>query len=490
MDRGFGRWSRLGVVAIVATGLGCGCAGEPEEDPVGVLQAAVRCRGQYNKLITTNFFGAHLGDLYYPDEIRHAAAAELVYSVPTSPGNERFAVAWVRKTDKKIYVRRWDTYTKSFLGGEQLLSSSTSPAGWIHTLGFDDNCQVIPGEATCAWFTWQDSAGQVRRGAVGANGGTYVGPSFYGYAPSGDAGVIYRWPGIYWRKKLLAYISRGGSTDRRQIRAKLLDESGTELSDQLLYTTAAGFRAYQTAVAWSSVEERWLVAWTENNWPDFSYKNGKVYVMYVGFDGDPGPAPDPLETDPNESDGPVMYCEGDWYQPKCEGAPSSASAPGGVQPLWNPLCTCKSIWLASSYYSTVKDGQGVVKDRYRLHNYGKVAQINAEGQRVGNPVTSDTCETWCPMTEAAFWYEGGFTPFQTMDYSLSAGTTHYRLLEDSGLPRIYAGPVTDDPYDTPQAFRSNGHVAVAVATDKSEQDPSPSPGLKLTIVDVHSGGCP
>lgn len=129
----------------------------------------------------------------------------------------------------------------------------------------------------------------------------------------------------------------------------------------------------------------------------------------------------------------------------------------------------------------------MVKDRYRLHNYGKVAEINANGQRVGSPSISGNCTTWCPMIEAAFWYEGGFTPFQGMDYYSGSHTMHYRLKEDSAQ-RYYAGLVTTGSYFRPQGFRSDGHVAVAVATNGGDADPSA--GLKLTIVDVHSGGCP
>jgi len=471
----------------MAAGLLLGCGSEPGDESPTSLQRAVRCPGQYDWLVTTDYFGAHRGDPVLPTDVNHAAAAELVHSEPTNPGKERFAVAWVRKIDKWIYVRRWDTYTKSFLGGEQLLSPWASTVGWIHSLGFDDNCQVIPGETTCAWFTWEDSFGDVDTAAVGANGGTYIGLYFDGYEPSGDSGVEYLGWGQYVRKKLLAYISRGGSMDRRQVRFKLLDNSGAEILDLPLHTTGTGFRAYQTAVAWSSVEKRWLVAWTESNYPNQPKKNGKVYVMYVGFNGVPGPAPDPQETDPTKPGGPLLYCEGVWTQPECGESFAAGSVGSGAQPLSNPNCVCKSIWLASSYYSRIRDGQGVVKDRYRLQTYGKVAQINAKGERVGSPSTTGNCMTWCPLTEAAFWYEEGFTPFQTMDRVQGSRTTHYRLQEDSPL-RYYAGQVTAGPYDKPQAFRSNGHLAVAVATDGGDLDPSA--GLKLTIVDVHSLGCP
>ena len=43
-----------------------------------------------------------------------------------------------------------------------------------------------------------------------------------------------------------------------------------------------GRSAYQTAVAWSAQDSRWLVAWTENAYP--SLANGAVYTAYVNFD--------------------------------------------------------------------------------------------------------------------------------------------------------------------------------------------------------------
>jgi len=468
------------ITALLTTSLWLGCEGEKDDLPIGSHESSMKCTGQDDKLITLDYFGAHRPVPIYPTDVSHATAAELVYSNHTFPGKERFAVTWVRKTDNKIYFSIWDTDTKKFTDSEQLLSNWPSPVGWIHTLGFDDNCQVISGETTCAWFTWEDSSGDVDRAAVGANGGTYINYDYFdGYAPSGDAGTVYLGWGQYERKKLLAYISRGGSTDRRQIRAKLLNNAGVELSDILLYTTDADFSAYQTAVAWSSVEERWLVAWSENNWPKFNNKNGKVQKRYVNFDGTLGPAPT----------SPVMYCEGAWDNPNCnisKANSSSRTSENGVR--INHWCACKSIWLASSYYSSITD-QGVVKDRYRLHQYKWHAQINANGQRVGIPSShpSVPCQIYCPMTESAFWYGADFTPFQIMEMDV-AQTVHHRLKEDSAVS-YGAGQDTSSPYAYPQAFRSDGTVAIAVATNGLQTYPTAS-GLKLTIVDVYYGGCP
>lgn len=412
------------VTALMMTAMLFGCENAPDEIPVGRHESEIRCPGQYDQLVTSDYYGHSFYVPVYPEDISHAMDAELLYSEHASPGKERFAVAWVRKSDKNIYFRRWDTHTKAFLGGEQLLKDWASPVGWIKTLGFDDNCQVISGETTCAWFTWEDSYGDVDRAAVGANGGTFVSYNYFqGYAPSGDAGTVEIWWGYYERKKILAYISRGGSVDRRQIRVKLLNNAGVELSDQLLYTTDADFRAYQTAVAWSSVEERWLVAWSENEYPPTvpQDKNGKISIRYVNFNGSLGPSPT----------GPVTYCSRTWNDPNC-GVTKKGSASGssGSQPKKNDHCTCKNIWLASSYYSSITD-QGVVKDRYRLHCYDKHLQINANGQRVGIPASGSLCNTFCPITEANFWYGSDYTPFQMMDDVSGYFSGHYRLKEDN-----------------------------------------------------------
>jgi hypothetical protein len=458
------------------------CGELPFEDPVSRHEAAQRCSGQWDKQITNDYFGAHEENPWYTWEVHHAAAAEMVYSDPGTPSKERFAVAWVRRSDKKIYFRRYDTYTKSFSAGEQLLSNWTSPVGWIHTLGFDDDCKVISGQSTCAWFTWEDYAGDVDRAAVAPNGVKYVSSSYFdGYAPSGDIGRKYLGWGVWVRKRLLAYISRGGTMDRRQVRYKLLDHANdTEIKDGLLHTTAADFRAYQTAVAWSSVERRWLVAWAENHHPflEPGYV-GKVQARFVDFDtGDPDPQ-FPAETI-------IDACDGGAGLTPLAQLGTAAAPSGDVQPRDNPYGVCRSIWLASSYYSTLKDEYGVVRDRYRLHQYGIEARINGNGKLVSKYGLTPFCLTWCPITEAGFYYSGSLTPFQIL-VNASQRTDHLRLREDSWVS-YNAGQVTASPYSLPQAFRSDGSVAVAVATNGTPLDPSS--GLRLTIVDVRRDGCP
>ena len=450
-------------------------------------EKAVRCPGQYNKLITTDYFGAHPDDYPptdpTPRQISHAAAAELVYSEAGWPPKVRFAMAWVRKSNKNIYFRIWDTHTKSFQGAEQLLKDWPSPNGWIKTLGFDENCTVVQGASTCAWFTWEDTWGDVNRAAVGDNGGTYIGAYFDGFEPSGDTGTFFvgGWPwGYIVRRKLLAYIN----PDRKQVRAKILNSAGQEIQDILVYaipTSDSSFSAFQTAVSYSTNEQRWLVAWAENDWPKDTGKNGKVMVRYVDFDGQLGPAPQPTN--------PVMYCA--TSSPECGATKQPQAIAGGGQWKYNSHCYCKSIWLASSYYSSIQDNEGVVKDRYRVHQYFKNAQINGNGERVAlyEGANKIGCTDWCPMTEAAFYYPGGYTPFQVLSSTLSPVRIEHIRLKENSFVHYNAGTAIDGPAFYPQAFRSNGSITVAVGTDLVQNNPS-NAKLELSIVDLYQGGCP
>jgi len=131
----------------------------------------------------------------------------------------------------------------------------------------------------------------------------------------------------------------------------------------------------------------------------------------------------------------------------------------------------------------------VVKDRYRLNQYGCSAEIKANGSLAAiyhGP--THICTNWCAITEAAFRHGPYLTPFQVMEHEL--GTTralHAHVREDSYVT-YSAGQVTGNGYAWPQAFRSDGSVAVAVTTNGSYLDPNS--GLELTIVDVKRDGCP
>jgi hypothetical protein len=447
-----------------------GCGFEMDEPPsVSMRQSPVVCNGQSDKLITTATVG-YLGareevnrgpDYVGPESIGHSSAAELLWS-QAAPSNEHFAVAWISNTqqNRTPWVRRYSTSTKNFLAAPQQLDTYSSP-GWMQTLGFDDNCSgAVAGAQTCAWFTWEDTFPYINWRAIGNNGAmSALHYSFIGHAPSGDTGqVLLGWQIV--RKKLLAWVSN----DRTQVYAQLLDNNGWPMAGTqvVLYSAPVNFNAYQTATAWSSREQRWLVAWTVNDTRIPAVNNGIIYSRYVSFDGSPGPA-----------NNVIMYCEGLWNQPLC-GAGAKAN---GAAPLANSRCSCKGLWLASSWYSNNP------MDRYRIHQYSKHARLDTTGTR---QAIASMCTTYCPITEAGFWYGSDHTPFQYLVPGSGNPMYYDRLVEDSfSSYREYGA--SPPPFFVPQAFRSDGSVAVAVATDST---PGFATGLKLSIIDVRQNGCP
>ncbi len=452
---------------IVAAAASCGLESAPP--PAGARAGALQCAGQVDKVVTASDYLGAREELSFgtPDAIGHAAAAELLYSEVGPPSKERFAVAWIKASDRKVYVRRYDTYTKAFLGGEAQLSPWGLVRPWVRHLGFDDDCVAIFGETTCAWFTWADDYGDVNWRAVGAGGAMGTTRWFDGRDPSGDTGQVEEgcpFDCHIVRKKLLAFISSGSTgPERGQVKAKILDGDGSVLSEVTLYTTATGWKAYQTAVAWSSSEARWLVAWTENTYPAGGL-NGRILARYVNFDGTLGPAPNPAN--------PISYCEGN--SPQC--ANLAIARPGGPSPRLNSSCVCKGIWLASS-------DAGTATDRYRLHHYGRHARLDKDGLRTALDLRW-FCKTYCPLTEGVFFYQNGTAAFQQMDVGTPTRPAEHRHLIVDSFASVNQLAATT--YHIPQAFRANGKVAVAVSTNGITS----ASGLQLSIVDVQANGCP
>jgi len=285
--------------------------------------------------------------------------------------------------------------------------------------------------------------------------------NFSGRQPSGDTGQTYV-GGQLVRKKLIAWIN----SERTQVKVALLYNNGQIIpgTTSVLRAVPFGLHAFQTVTAWSPNDSRWLVAWTEHNYPTQPYVNGIVYTRYVNFEGT-------LGTYVNG----ITYCAGDWDSSGC--GPTIADE--AAAPLQNNSCKCMGLWLASSYYS------GSTQDRYRLHQYNKHAQLSSLGIRQGDPASGYCGGTWSPITEAGFWYDGNHTPFQCLSSPASGnGTNHRRLVENDLAAAPYeAGQVFPPYFNMGQAFRADGSVAVALATNEVAE-------LRLSIVDVRANGCP
>lgn len=450
------------------------CTPPDSETSVEATGVGLTCTGQKDKVVTTDYLGAREeipGISWDPVNIGHSAAAELLWSQPTSPSNEQFAAAWISKTNRMPFVRRYSTAStiKNFLGPQQQLGTISSP-GWIRHLGFDDNCgQEIPGAQTCAWFTWENDWGYVNWRAIGNNGNMSGLAYWPGHQPSGDTGQAFS-GGQLVRKKLLAWIS----SDRTQVKATLLYDNGLPIpgTERVLHTTSGNWKAYQTAVAWSSNDELWLVAWTEHTYPQQNPKmKGLVYTRYMDFNGSMG----------TYLNG-IMYCEGNWWEAVCPGLkaadPQVQPSADHVREGGNPWCLCKGFWLASSYYS------GSAADRYRLQQYRVHARLNNAGIR--QAIDQNFLDLFSPITEAGFWYGPDRTPFQALTKGGSNNTEHTRLVEGSFGEHL-AGEVFGSPFSLGQAFRSDGSVAVALGTDGIQDQAT---ALKLSIVDVKPRGCP
>jgi len=338
----------------------------------------------------------------------------------------------------------------------QLLSGPESNvAGWVQHLGYDDNCVAIDGEEQCAWFTWENDNVTIQWRAVGAQGAHSTIRSHVGRFPSGDTGQVDLGHGHYERRKLLAFVS----ADHTQVYGAILDNAGLIEDIVLVRNVPSPYLAYQTSVSWSSREERWLVAWAENELT--IALGGRVMTATVEFSGgNVGSANQVLECDKSS---PFT-------------ANAAPTATDGTRN--NPKGYCYGIWMASSYYSRSNN------DRYRIHQYAVHARLNTNGAKVAD-VKYALGTGLSPVTEAAFDYESGYAPFQQFVRDSPIGS-HWRLIQDS-FTRVDNQPVTVGGFDAPQAFRSNGSVAVAVA---SGMQPPYSSQLVLSIVDVRRDGCP
>jgi len=449
---------------------------EPGEQKAGSRTSPLVCTGQFNQQVTTGLVkytgfreSAEHVDFDEANDIDHAAAAELLYSVPEPHGQERFAVAWVTPSPARVYVRRYDTSSQppGFLGDPQLMSDpEATVAGWVRHMGYDDNCIAME-KGQCAWFTWEEEGSPplVRFRAIRSDG-QLSSPihARVGRFSSGDTGQI--WTGWEWqRRKLLAWIS----DDQTSVRFAVLDNAGYNIVTNELHKVHTSRRGYQTAVAWDSRERRWLVAWAENRAQQIDPLNGRILTRYVQFDGTPGPDPDPDVPGGPDPDEYILHCEGGWDEPAC----SQKN---------NLYCLCYGFWLASSYYSRSRN------DRYRLHQYRIHTRLTIDGKRYGTP-DSSFASFAAPITEAAFVQGGESWPFQILDrtYQAPLVAIHHRLVQDSFLKRD-TQPVTGTGYFIPQAFRSNGSVAVAVAT--GDLGTPEADELVLSIVDVRRDGCP
>ncbi|UCF67673.1 MAG: hypothetical protein JSV80_18270 [Acidobacteriota bacterium] len=427
------------------------------------------CPGHVEKLLTPGhqYIGSMEEWTSDVEDPGHAADAELlsVRAIPViPPTREKFAIAWISNSED-VWIRRYDVATGSLLGVAKRLNNPNAAwekatRHWVRSLGFDFfGCPAIQGENWCAWFAWANEWGLVYWRAIGAETGK-LSQTFWGIGrdPSGALGVAQAsgWPPVVSRKRLVAYIS----LDRKQVWTAFLDPSGYPVGPyRLLRTiTEPNWKASQTAVVWSGRERRWLVSWTEN-YDLVSKFNGKIMVRTVEFDGTVGPVTDP--------DLQLMYCEGDPQQQGCL----------GKAVFYNPRCVCKGIWLSSSPNASFKD-------RFRLHQYGKQASLDGSGA-LSALWSSGMPGTFAPLTQAALWSDGQWTPYQILESGHGSGALHSRLVQESAV-RIPAGPVFNT-LSTPQGFKAGASVAVALA-EKCDGDP-PQCDLGLSIVDVTPNGC-
>ena len=358
------------------------------------------------------------------------------------------------------------------MAGEVELSPWPSPQ-WVRHMGFDDNCSdLCPGYQSCAWFVWEDDQyTDVNWRAVCPDGTMSVSGALYldGHQPSGDSAMacVAWWQGrcIQWeRRKLLAWISE----DRLYVNVVLLYDNGqvNSSSQRTIAVAGANRLFYQTAVAWSSNENRWLVSWTDALASTSGGGFGHAYSTWIDFNGNWRPS------------GNVTLMQCDAISDCPQGGATSVGAPNTV--MQNSFGACKGIWLASSYYSNATD-------RYRFMNYSCQRRIDADGVPAAT-MEKNGCITYCPITEANYSHSGYSHPFQML---VSNGTAadHWHLRLDS-YGKYSAGSAFDSPYNIPQGFRSNGFVAAALSASKFVAAPSPS-DLALTVVDLYQNPyCP
>ena len=418
-----------------------------------------------DKLVTDGYLGPQEDTSWQTpwENGNHAADAEAPW-VGAQP-RSKFAVAYATASDG-VRVRRYDTSSGGFLDPADGLELTDMPSRWVRRLGYDDNCSdEIPGNESCAWFAWEAwGEGLIGWRAVGASEGMSFVHAIEGHQPSGDAAKVVNEYGVPTRKKLLAWITPDRGTLKTQLLSDLGEPiPGTELD---LYVAQAPFKIYQTAVAWSSKVQRWLVAWTLHAYPHEPARlNGQVLARAVNSNG--------------SAAGPtafVTYCEGETYT--C--SPSSMLA-GPVGPLENNWCFCKGIWLGSSSYSTSQN------DRFRIQHYGTSARLTGLGQVAEVAVGAyGPGGTFWPITEANYSSGGQLYPFQH-GFAVADKPSvphHWRLRQDSVTLQLDAGEAFPDGHGIGQAFRAGGLVAAAVASEENDLWK-----LRLSIVDVN-GTCP
>jgi hypothetical protein len=415
------------------------------------------CPGNTDEVATLDYWGPQEDEGTFPGEdpslTSHAAALELVWKYEGAPADEKFAVAWIPGGGGHAQVRIYDRKKDRFLQTREL--NILANTRWISKLGYDIQCGDVSGAQSCGWFTWQGQQGQsaetVMWRAVGDNnqlGPTHIG--YPGYSPSGETGTY----GV----KLLAWIE----LERLKVMGIFLDERGQPIGAEFVINNVPSpFKAYQTSVAYSLLDEKWLVAWEESA-PFGSGLNGRLKTKWVELGGSMGPS------------NHIMYCN--QQNPLCY----PGLAGGGQAAPLATNCSCHGFWLASSQYSESTE------DRYRLHHYGDHARLNRYGQLVGRLTGAMNCSTCCPMTESNYWHRDVHTPFQMLYENLTGEdrTDHRHLVQGDETGFYDEGYAVGAHCRYPQAARSGRTVSAAVSGCNEEGHV-----LRLSLTDLYEGGC-
>lgn len=457
------------------------------------------CAGHQGLVVTADYEGAHehgaLFNSFDPNRISHAAALEVARDA--SVQGTVFAMGWIPQasTIPKVALYR---YNPSGFTATVTLPYSGSSRKWIARSGYDPDCAaVVSGATSCAWFSWTDNYGDVDWIAVGDNGGTGGLDWVHGWDASGDVGIVY-FSSYTLKRQLRVYIS----PDRTQVLGRIYEGTTPVSGPFILRTVQNNFNAFQTAVAWSERNQRWLVVWGEYYMKDDHYWKSKVTSRVVHFDGTLGQAKS------------VMYCETDPRESRCpptkgpdeliaaRGVPVISNADGGGARTdsgpdastgkHNVGCACYGIWLgASRQWETWPD-----VDAFRVHQYGVQARVDGEGTRValyhnsyGLQELTHPCSVWCPLDslspkaikESVGVYQmarpGGVHQSEMVYLTVASPTT---VLQDVIHPVSLL----------PQALRTTGDLTATLATDKMYTEVGSPPTLRLTISDAGSGVCP
>ena len=472
------------------------------KESVGTRQDPMVCSGYQGLFVTADYEGAHEGvhtTSLEPNLISHAAALELVQDVPVV--NTIFAAGWIPRVSANPEVLLY-RYHPAGVVTTTTLPYAGSSRKWIARSGYDPTCAaVVSGTTGCAWFSWTDSYGDVDWIAVGDTGLTGGLTWVHGWDGSGDVGIVSSSSGSL-KRQLRAYIS----PDRSQVLAMIYEGTTRVSGPFVLRTVQNNFKAYQTAVAWSERNARWIVVWGEYYMKLDRYWKAKVTSRLVRFDGT-------LETAKS-----VMYCEGDPRKSRCgnfkgtsstataslflqasrdaldvdggetrpDSGPSTPSAPPGRN---NTGCACYGIWLgASRHWNTWPD-----IDAFRVHQYAVQAQIEAGGNPFalyanidGLQSLTHPCSAYCPLDRLPPKFLGKGTAVYQM--ARQSGTNVEMIYETVASPVTVLQDVIFSGRSFPQALRTTGDLTATLATDGSYFDPSP--WLFLTISDAGSGACP